>query len=72
MVDTKQYSYNKLRGRIVELFGTQANFANALETSTQVVSEKLNCKKGFSQKDIEKWSKLLEIEVLEYGLYFFN
>lgn len=72
MVDTKQYSYNKLRGRIVELFGTQANFASALETSTQVVSEKLNCKKGFSQKDIEKWSKLLEIEVLEYGLYFFN
>lgn len=72
MVDAKQYSYNKLRGRIVELFGTQANFASALETSTQVVSEKLNCKKGFSQKDIEKWSKLLKIEVLEYGLYFFN
>ena len=30
MVDAKQYSYNKLRGRIVELFGTQANFASAL------------------------------------------
>ena len=43
------YQYDKLRGRIVERYGTHANFAKALGLSSNFVSKKLNCKSGFTQ-----------------------
>ena len=68
----RMYKYDKLRGRIVEKFGSQNNFANALETTTVTVSKKMTGKTGFSQEDIEQWSELLDIEQSEYGAYFFT
>lgn len=65
------FEYNALRGRIVEKFGTQARFAQELGISTTNMSEKMTCKTGFSQKDIEKWRELLEIDTSEIGKYFF-
>lgn len=65
------FSYNKLKGRIVEKYGTQANFADVLGISNNSISKKLNCKTGFSQSDINKWAELLDIPVSEYGVYFF-
>ena len=65
------YSYDKLRGRIVEMYGTQEKFANALKISKNSLSLKMNGKTSFSQADIIKWSELLNIEVSEYGEYFF-
>lgn len=65
------YSYDKLRGRIIEMYGTQGKFANALKISENSLSLKMNGKTSFSQADIIKWSKLLNIEVSEYGEYFF-
>lgn len=65
------FEYNALRGRIVEKYGSQARFAQELGVSPVSVSEKMTCKTGFSQKDIEKWRELLEIKASEIGHYFF-
>lgn len=65
------YSYDKLRGRIVERYGSQEKYAEALGISTNSLSKKMTGKTGFSQKDIVLWSELLEISKSEYGEYFF-
>ncbi len=66
------YTYNKLRGRIIELYGSQGKFSNKLGISKNSVSKKMSCKSGFSQSDIVKWSLLLNIDVDDYGKYFFT
>ena len=66
------YKYDKLRGRIVEKYGTQGNFAEILGISKNSMSKKMNCGTGFSQEDIILWSKLLNIKKEEYGTYFFT
>ena len=62
-----QYRYDKLRGRIVEKYGSQNKFAKALNTTTITVSNRMTGKTGFSQEDIEQWSEMLDIEQSEYG-----
>lgn len=66
------YTYNKLRGRIIEKYGSQDKFAEELGQSRNSVSKKMNCKAGFSQSDIVKWSTLLDVSTEEYGEYFFT
>lgn len=66
------YTYNKLRGRIIEMYGSQDKFADKLGQSKNAVSKKMNCKTGFSQADIVKWSLLLNVRADEYGEYFFT
>lgn len=66
------YKYNKLKGRIVELYGTQGNFAKKIGISENSISKKLTCKTEFSQKDIIQWSMLLNLKRDEYGEYFFT
>lgn len=65
------YSYDKLRGRIIEKYGSQERFAEALDISTNSLSKKMTGKTGFSQKDIVEWSRLLQIDKSEYSEYFF-
>lgn len=64
-------AYAKLRGRIVEKFGTVTAFAEAIGLSRVSVTNKLSEKTGFSQEDITKWCEALEIELDEIGCYFF-
>lgn len=64
--------YNKLRGRIVEKYGTQGAFANAIGISQVSLSRKLNCETGLSQSDIINWANALDIAVEDYGAYFFS
>ena len=66
------YKYSKLRGKIIEKYGSQEKFAKEIGISRVSMSKKLNGKAGFSQKDIQEWSKLLCIDCSEYGTYFFN
>lgn len=66
------YRYNKLRGRIVEKYGSIKAFQEHLENSPVTVSKKLNGKLGFSQTDIIKWGELLDIKKEEYGIFFFS
>lgn len=66
------YSYDKLRGRIIEKYGSQEKYAEVLGISTNSMSKKMTGKTGFSQKDIVIWSELLGIDKSEYSEYFFN
>lgn len=66
------YTYNKLKGRIIELYGTQGNFAKRVGISKNSMSKKLTCKTEFSQKDIIQWANLLNLNKDEYGKYFFT
>ena len=65
------YKYNKLKGRIVEKYGSQREFARAFGISNVAMSNKLSGKTGLSQSDIAKWSDLLDIDKTEYADYFF-
>lgn len=65
------YEYRKLRGRIIEVFGTMAAFAKALELSENSLSKKMNGKTQFNQKDMVKWCDLLKIPIFSAGEYFF-
>lgn len=67
-----QYAYRKLRGRITEIFGTQAAFALVLGLSRNSVSKKLKGKTEFTQSEIERWAKFLGIKKEEYVEYFFT
>lgn len=66
------FLYRRLKGRIVEKYGTQEQFAKALDVSTNSLSLKMNGKTGFSQRDIERWRALLDITTDEIGDYFFT
>lgn len=66
------FNYDKLRGRIVEKFGTQGRLARALGVSERTLSLKLNNKIFFSQDEITKISKLLNITLDEIQDYFFK
>ena len=61
-----------LRGRIVQKYGTNGEFAKHLGTSQQTVSAKLNGRSQFSQKDIVTWSNALDIDADSIGRYFFD
>ncbi len=66
------FNYDKLRGRIIEKFGTQGKFARALQVSERTLSLKLNNKIFFSQDEIKKASELLNISLEEIQIYFFR
>ena len=66
------FNYNKLRGKIVEVFGTQDNFAKKLGISTNALSRKLNNKISLSQKEVIQWAELLGICEKDYKAYFFT
>lgn len=66
------YSYNKLRGRIVEKYRTQDRFAAAIGITKNALSRKMTGKTGISQEDIVKWCALLDIDTSEIGEFFFS
>lgn len=66
------YSYQKLLGRIVEIFGTQYEFAKAMNISERSMSMKLNSKLNFKQSEIAKACELLNIKPSEISEYFFT
>lgn len=65
-------SYSKLRGRIVEIFGSNKAFAAAMKMDTSSLSFKLNNKTPWKREEIEKTCILLEIPIEEVHLYFFS
>ena len=63
--------YPKLRGRIVEKYGTIKAFAEAAGLTATATSLKLTGKTAFDAPTIQKWCDLLDIPISEAGLYFF-
>ena len=66
-----EFDYSKLKGLIVEKYGTQSKFAEALGVAPLTVSRKLNGETGFDRDDILIWSKLLDIKIEDISDYFF-
>ena len=65
------YETSKLRGRIVEKFGSQIKFANAVGCSLSFLSQYLNGRKKLDQPTMEKWMIALEIDPADIYEYFF-
>ena len=62
---------NKLRGRIIDKFEKQENFAKALGITPGTLSQKLNSKSQLKREEILQWCELLEISIEEMPSYFF-
>lgn len=67
-----KFDYRKLRGRIIEKFGSIRNFANFLDLQEQLVGKKLLNQVKISQPDIITWSEALDIDQNDIGVYFFT
>lgn len=67
-----RFSYRKLLGKIVEVYGTQAKFAEALNLSERSVSLKLNGKVEWKQGEMINVSRLLCFPPSEIPSYFFT
>lgn len=66
------FSYNKLRGRIVEICGSQSEFAKRVGQSEQIISAKLSGNSSFTQDNIVSWCTVLDIDQSDIGSYFFT
>lgn len=66
------FNYAKLLGKIVEIFGTQRRFAEAMGLSERTISLKLNGKMGWKQTEIVKASSVLSIPENSIVEYFFT
>lgn len=66
-----EFDYSRLRGKIREVFGTEAAFAKALGMGRVSISQRLNNVLEFSSPEILKSCTLLGISSDEIHLYFF-
>ena len=66
------FDFNKLRGRIVEMYGSQQNFAKEFGVSENTLSLKLNNKVRFTRDDVIKITEMLGIPQDLIGSYFFT
>ena len=65
-------NYDKLRGKIREVFHTQEAFAEALGISKTSLSKKLNGSVYFTQDEINRSCELLNIPKEFIPVYFFT
>ena len=66
------FDTSKLRGRIVEKYGSQTSFAEETGNSTSFVSLYLNNKTQLDQMTMDKWIRDLDIPDNEIRAYFFT
>ena len=66
-----EFEYAKVKGKIKEKFGTQADFASAMGLSATTISDKLNNKSPLTQKESDSACVLLGIEPVDIPIYFF-
>ena len=66
------FDYSKLRGRIIEKYGSHSAFARELGISNRSFSLKINNKVPFSQPEIKKTVCLLAAEDKEIPSLFFT
>lgn len=67
-----EFNYNKLKGRIIEICGTQKTFSEAMGMNQPTISHKLKNQRGWSQEDILKAVEILAIPDEEIRAYFFT
>lgn len=65
------YDYSKLRGRIVEVCGTQCEFAKRIGLSDRSVNLKINGNVFWKQNEIDKAIEALNLTKDDIQSYFF-
>ena len=66
------FNYDKLSGKIVEIFGTRYKFAEEMGWSERTLSIKMNSSRPWKQTDICKAIKLLKLSETDIPTYFFT
>lgn len=66
------YNTSKLRGRIIEKYGSKKAFRETVKRSVSFVSQYLNGKLYLDQRIIDEWSDALDIPGSEIPVYFFT
>ncbi len=66
------FDYRKLRGKIVEKYGSQTEFAKAMGWSERTLSNKINGKIPWKQTDICSAISLLGLSKDDIQAYFFD
>lgn len=66
------YDYSKLKGKIVEVCGSQSAFAKAMDWSDRTTTAKLNSKVYWKQPEICKALDILGIDYKHIQIYFFK
>lgn len=67
-----EFNYNKLKGRIKEILGTQSKLAEKIKLDDTTISNKLCNNTYFNQKEIITISSILNIDYKEIPEYFFT
>lgn len=67
-----KYNYNKLRGKIKEVFGTQQELCKQLHCSERTLSYKLSNKLSWKQNEILNVIQLLGLDIEDIPKYFFD
>ena len=66
------FNYRKLKGRIVEICGTQGEFASRMGKSERTISLKLQGKIPWKQHEILKALEVLQLNESDIQAYFFD
>ena len=72
MSEKLAFDYSKLRGRIVEKFGTQKQFGKAMGMSEVSLTRKMTGAGNFSHREIYKAMRLLDLDGEVLAQYFFT
>lgn len=66
------FNYNKLKGRIVEKYGSQSEFSRIMGCSERTLSLKMNGKRSWKQEEICRAIKILGLTENDIQEYFFT
>lgn len=66
------FDTSKLRGRIIEKYGSQQEFSRVVGCTMSFLSQYLNGKTQLTQKVMDRWIDALDIPRNEIDLYFFT
>lgn len=64
--------YRKLRGRIIEKYGSLKNYASEMGLTSTQISRYMNGRAVFTREKMLLWGEKLGIEKEEFASYFFD
>ena len=71
-MDSFNFNYSALEGKIKQYYDTQDNFAKAIPMARSTLNQKLQGKVDFTSKNIYTIANLLNISQEDIGKYFFT
>lgn len=66
------FDYDKLRGRIKEVCGTESKYAEKIGLGRVSVSQRLNNQAEFTQQEMLETANILEFPIEDIPTYFFK